>query len=371
MSGAVIHVVQHLSPGGLEVMALELARAQQELGQESFVLSLEGDIETALAHWPRLASQRGQLLFAGKRAGLDLTLVPRLIGLFRRMRPACVHTHHVGPMLYAGAAARLAGVPARLHTEHDAWHLADPRRRRIVRAARFAMAPVMIADAPHVARSVAEALGGTPPVVVMNGVDTARLKPGDQSTARQALGLPADVRLLGIAARLEHVKGVDVALDAMRHLASHVHLAIAGGGGEAATLRSQAIALGIEARVHWLGVMDDMARFYPALDLLLVPSRHEGLPLAPLEAQACGIRVVATEVGGTAAGICPLTGHLVPAENPIAMAGAIRIALDGTGDPRPFVLCEASLDAAARACLALAAPAIAWPLAGCEAARES
>jgi hypothetical protein len=149
MSGAVIHVVQHLSPGGLEVMALELARAQQALGQETYVLSLEGNLEAALAHWPRLATQQGQLLFMGKRPGLDVTLLPRLIALFRRMRPACVHTHHVGPMLYAGAAARLAGVPARLHTEHDAWHLAAPRRRRLVRAARLAMAPVMIADAPR------------------------------------------------------------------------------------------------------------------------------------------------------------------------------------------------------------------------------
>eukprot|EP01031_Cornospumella_fuschlensis_P009939 gene9939-12190_t len=114
-----------------------------------------------------------------------------------------------------------------------------------------------------------------------------------------------------------------------------------------------------------------MARFYPALDLLLVPSRHEGLPLAPLEAQACGIRVVATRVGGTAAGICPQTGFLVPPENPETMAAAIRSALVVDGDPRPFVLRVASLDAAARTCLSLAAPALARPIAGCEAARES
>lgn len=371
MSGAVIHVVQHLSPGGLEVMALELARAQQALGQESFVLSLEGELEEALSQWPRLASQRGQLLFMGKRPGLDLALVPRLVGLFRRMRPACVHTHHVGPMLYAGAAARLAGVPARLHTEHDAWHLADPKRRRLVRAARLMMAPVMIADAPHVAEAVAEALGGAPPTVVMNGVDTARLMPGDAAAARRALGLPDDVRLLGIAARLEHVKGVDVALDALRQLPRDVHLAVAGGGREAATLRSLTIAHGVADRVHWLGVMNDMARFYPALDLLLVPSRHEGLPLAPLEAQACGVRVVATRVGGTAAGVCPETGSLVPPENPEAMAAAIRAALVVDGDPRPFVLRTASLDAAARACMALAGLALARPIASCEAARES
>lgn len=371
MSGAVIHVVQHLSPGGLEVMALELARAQLALGQPAFVLSLEGEAEAAIAHWPRLASQRHQLLFAGKRQGLDPTLLPRLVALFRRLRPAVVHTHHVGPMLYAGAAARLAGVPARLHTEHDAWHLADPKRRRLVQLARGLMAPVMIADAPHVAASVAKALGGAAPVVVMNGVDTERLRPSCQASARRALGLPEDLRLVGIAARLEHVKGVDIALEALRLLPGNVHLAIAGHGSEAATLRSQAIALGITERLHWLGVMDDMARFYPALDLLMVPSRHEGLPLAPLEAQACGIRVVATQVGGTAAGICPLTGQLVPPEEPAAMARAILHALDGTGDPRPFVLREASLDMAARACLALAGPKLRGPIASCEAARES
>lgn len=371
MSGAVIHVVQHLSPGGLEVMALELARTQQELGQPALVLSLEGDMEAAVAHWPRLASQRGQLLFAGKRAGFDAMLVPRLVALFRRLRPAAVHTHHVGPMLYAGTAARLAGVPARLHTEHDAWHLAEPRRRRLVRLARRLMAPVMIADAPHVAQSVAAALGGAPPVVVMNGVDTGRMRPQEQAAARRELGLPEGVRLLGVAARLERVKGVDVALEALRHLPRDVHLAIAGGGSEAATLRSQAIALGIADRLHWLGVMDDMSRFYPALDLLLLPSRHEGLPLAPLEAQACGIRVVATRVGGTAAGICPLTGQLVPPEDPAAMAKAVLLALDRMGDPRPFVLREASLDVAARACLALVDPKRRTPIASCEAARES
>jgi len=351
----IIHVVQHLAPGGLEVMALELARAQRALGQDARVLSLEGGADSAIAAWPRLEAQRDQLLFLNKRPGLDAALLPRLVALFRRLRPGCVHTHHAGPLLYAGLAARLAGVPARLHTEHDAWHLNDPRRRRLVRAARAMAAPRMIADAPHVGHAVAAALGGAAPVVVMNGVDTQRFAPTGRAAARAALGLPADGRLLGVAARLERVKGVDVALAALALLPDDVRLAIAGGGGEAATLRAQAEALGIAQRVHWLGVLDDMARFHPALDLLLVPSRNEGLPLAPLEAQSCGVRVVAAEVGGVAAALCPATGVLVPPENPTALAHAISAALQASGDPRPFVLREASLERAARACLALAA----------------
>ncbi len=351
----IVHVVQHLAPGGLEVMALELARAQGALGADARVLSLEGEMAQAIAAWPRLAAQRDALLFAGKRPGLDPALVLRLVALFRRLRPHCVHTHHAGPLLYAGLAARLAGVPVRLHTEHDAWHLADPRRRRLVRAARALAAPRLIADAPHVGQAVAAALGGAPPVVVMNGVDTARFVPGDRAMARAALGLPAGVRMLGVAARLERVKGVDVALAALALLPSDVHLAIAGAGSEAASLRAQAEALGIAPRVHWLGMLDDMARFPPALDLLIVPSRNEGLPLAPLEAQACGVRVVAAMVGGVAAALCPQTGRLVPPENPAALAAGVIAALAHAGDPRAFVLREASLDTAARACLALAA----------------
>lgn len=351
----ILHVVQHLAPGGLEVMALELARAQRALGQDARVLSLEGEAEAAIAAWPRLAVQREELLFAGKRPGLDPALLPRLVALFRRLRPGCVHTHHAGPLLYAGVAARLARVPSRLHTEHDAWHLNDPRRRRLVRTARVLAAPRMIADAPHVGHAVAVALGGAAPVVVMNGVDTQRFAPRDRAAARAALGLPVAGRLLGVAARLERVKGVDVALAALALLPEDVRLAIAGGGSEAAALRAQAATLGIAHRVHWLGVLDDMARFHPALDLLLVPSRNEGLPLAPLEAQSCGVRVVAAEVGGVAAALCPDTGRLVPPENPAALAQAVRGALDSGGDPRPFVIAHASLETAARACLALAA----------------
>jgi glycosyltransferase involved in cell wall biosynthesis len=351
----IIHVVQHLAPGGLEVMALELARAQRDAGHPAMVLSLEGEATAAVAAWPRLAAQRDMLAFMGKRPGLDPGLLPRLVALFRRLRPAAVHTHHVGPLLYAGLAARLAGVRARLHTEHDAWHLNDPRRRRLVRLARALAAPRMIADAPHVAAAVAAALGGDPPAVVLNGVDTARFAPREQAAARAALGLPAGGRLLGVAARLERVKGVDVALRALALLPADVGLAIAGGGGEAAALRAEAAALGLEGRVHWLGVLDDMAGFHPALDLLLVPSRNEGLPLAPLEAQACGIRVVAARVGAVAAALCPETGTLVPPEDPAALAAAVLAALPAGGDPRPFVLRQGSLETAARAYLALAA----------------
>lgn len=353
-AGPIVHVVQHLRPGGLEVMALELARAQAAR-HPAVIVSLEGEADDAIAAWPRLRAHKDNLRFLGKRPGVDPALPARLARLFGQLRPACVHTHHVGPLLYAGTAAHLAGVPSRLHTEHDAWHLQDRRRRRLMKLALRLARPRVVADAPHVADAFAAALGGRRPQVVLNGVDTQRFTPGDRAAARDALGLPADAAVIGIAARLERVKGVDIGIAALAAMSRVAVLAIAGDGSEREALVTQAKALGVANRVRFMGPLSDTVPFFRALDLLCVPSRNEGLPLAPLEAQACGVRVVAANVGGVATGVCPRSGALVAAEDEAALARALDSALvcGAQVDPREFVLRNATLEAAATAYLDL------------------
>ena len=214
------------------------------------------------------------------------------------------------------------------------------------------------------ADAVCAALGGEPPQVILNGIDTTRFQPGDRQAARSALGLPPHGRVIGISARLEHVKGVDIALEALARLDGEavrdVTLAIAGSGSLLATLEQQAVALGIADRVAFLGHLDDMAAFYPALDVFCLPSRAEGLPLSLLEAQSCAIPVVATRVGGVCDAVCDATGHLVPSEDPSALASALQCSLqeslarNGNRDPRNFVLKTADLDSIAQAYLELA-----------------
>jgi glycosyltransferase involved in cell wall biosynthesis len=344
----------------LEVLALELARAQAQT-VETLVLSLDGEREEALSAWPRLRAQSDQLLFAAKRPGVDPWLVGRLIRLFRARQVRCVHTHHVGPLIYAGAAARLAGVGRRIHTEHDAWHLADLHRRRLVKMALRIARPTVVADAPHVASAVRDALHCAAPLVVLNGVDTKRFAPADRAVARQAFGLGANTPVIGVAARLEPVKGVDIALDAFARLEPPARLLIAGDGSQMAALVGRAAALGIEGRVDFIGLVNDMPAFFRALDVFCLPSRAEGLPLSLLEAQACGVCVVASDVGGVAAAVGPLSGILVEGENVEALASALRSALhEARGNPGPvaaardFVVRNASLDTAAQAYLDLA-----------------
>jgi len=349
--GPIVHVVQHLRPGGLEVMALELARAQAAR-HPTLLVSLDGDAETTLAAWPRLRSQRDQLIFLGKKPGLDPMLPVRLFSLFRRLKPCGVHTHHIGPLLYAGPAARAAGVPIRVHTEHDAWHLQNARRRRIAQLALAATNPILIADAPHVANMVAKTLKRAAPRVILNGVDMERFAPGNAADARLRLGLPEHRKIIGIAARLEPVKGVDVAIAAMQSVPDAL-LVIAGSGGQRGNLEKQAASLGVSDRIRFLGHVDDTALFYQAIDVLCLPSRDEGLPLALLEAQASGTRVVASRVGGVPAGVDPVSGVLVAAEDPDALAQALRCVLGEDtatqSSPRSFVEHTASLAAMASA----------------------
>jgi glycosyltransferase involved in cell wall biosynthesis len=353
----VVQVVQHLSPGGIETMALDL-QAFRSVGERTHVISLEGSKAEALSRWPRLQPFADWLVFLDKRPGLQPTLVMSLRRLLRDLRADVVHTHHVGPLIYGGLAARLAGVKHLVHTEHDAWHLDDPRRRRLQRLILTLTRPTLVADADAVAAGVRQHLHRDQVLVIRNGIDTQRFRPADKCTARGELGLPQDVRLIGCAGRLEPVKGQDVLLDALHQLPSDVHLALAGSGSTEQALRRQVDDLKLSERVHFLGRIDDMPGFYQALDVFCLPSRREGMPLSPLEAQACGVPALVTATGGSREAVCPHTGVLVPRGDALAMADALERLLSAppTLSPRTFVEREADVRNMARAYAALRTP---------------
>ena len=295
------------------------------------------------------------LAFFDKQQGLRPGLVVRLARFFRSRQVDVVYTHHVGPLLYAGLAARLAGVRQVVHTEHDAWHLEDCRRRSLQRTILTLVRPQLVADAERVAHNMRRHLGDRRIHVIRNGIDTRRFRPGDKLLARRQLELPTGVPLIGCSGRLEAVKGQDVLLDAVAMLDRDVHVALAGDGSLGTQLREQAQKLGIGARTHFLGHIDQMPAFYQALDLFCLPSRNEGLPLSALEAQACGIPAAITDVGGSREALCPETGRLMQPDDPRSMARALTQALQqsSNGSPRHFVLAHADLDNTAQAYMEL------------------
>ena len=175
----IAQVVQHMSPGGIETMALDLADFCQD-NEKTIIISLEGDLESAIKQWPRLKPYKDRLIFLNKQPGNKPSLIFKLRNLFKQLNIDVVHTHHIGPLLYAGMAARLAGIRHLIHTEHDAWHLNNKKRRSLQRLVIFMTRPKLVADAATVAKAMKKHLKTKQINTVYNGIDTYRFKPGDQ-----------------------------------------------------------------------------------------------------------------------------------------------------------------------------------------------
>lgn len=340
----VIQVVQHLRPGGIETLSLDLcgfARADEKM----LIVSLEGDLETALAAWPRLAAYREQLIFLDKQAGISLSLLAKLIRVIKENAAQTVHSHHIGPLLYAGLAARIAGVEHLIHTEHDAWHLNVYKRRLLQRGAIKLLHPVLVADAQTVAQSMRRQLQYDKQItVIRNGIDSEYFLPGNKLMARAQLRLPTHVQIIGCSGRMETVKGQAVLLHALSKLPLTVHLALAGSGSIESNLRQLAAQLEVHERVHFLGHIDSMPTFYQALDLFCLPSLAEGLPLSPLEAQACNITTLVTDVGGSKETLCPHSGKFIPADDSQIMAQTLLKMLRSPSNAKPRAYVQAHGD---------------------------
>lgn len=355
MSGGVVQVIQRLIPGGIETLALELT---QRLPGDNRVLSLEWTEAQIIANWPDMAQCPVPFEGLEKPLGLRPAFILRLARRLRELAPRAVMAHHAGPLLYGGLAARLAGVPRFIYVEHDVWHYDDPGERRLTWLAGHLVRPTVVAVSQTVARAVREVMPAGTVQVVSNAVDTDRFVPGDRAAARRRLGLPEAARIIGVAGRLEHVKGPDVLLDAMAGVPDALVVFI-GKGSVEADLKAQTARLGLEGRVRFLGQRKDMPDIYPAFDLICLPSRNEGLPLSVLEAQSCNIPVVACDVGSVREGLCPQTGLLVPPEDPVALAAALtrRLASPPPGTSRDFVLTHYSWAKMIAAYEALVGPA--------------
>lgn len=337
-----MQIVQRLIPGGIEMLALELA---ERLPGTNTVLSLEWTYERIVGNWPAIADVPCLVEGLDKPAGLTPLFVRPLARRLKALKPRAVLTHHIGPLLYGGIAARLAGVPVVAHVEHDVWHYRDPRRRLMARFAATLARPKVVAISRRVEATLREVMPGADIVLIPNAVDTERFVPASKGPARAALGLPQEARIIGAAGRLEQVKGQDVLIRALAQVPNAL-LALVGDGSQRAALEALAAEMGVAERTVFLGHRSQMPAIYPAFDVLCLPSRNEGLPLSVLEAEACGIPVVATDVGSVREGICPATGAVVPPEDPAALAAALVAALDAPAgvSPRDFVLAHYSWD---------------------------
>jgi glycosyltransferase involved in cell wall biosynthesis len=345
MKPVIVHVVQHLKPGGIESFALEFQRAAQPFF-DVHIISLEK--QNVEGYWNNIEGFKEFIHVLNKKPGWQANIFSQLAELFKKIKPMYVHTHHIGPLIYGGIAARLANIKNVIHTEHDAWHLASIKPRLLQKVFITLLRPIYVADAIFVAEQVNRLMPSLNPLVIANGVDTKKFKPSTISkhTLLKQAGLPIDLKFIGCAARLESVKSHDVLIKALYHLPNNIGLLLAGTGSLYQQLKALVIKLDLQKRVFFLGHVNDMTTFYPLLDVFCLSSNNEGLPLSPMEAQACGVPVVLTDVGGCKEAICNETGIIVEPDNPTLLSKALLHSLNQSKhySPRNFINTQRSLD---------------------------
>jgi glycosyltransferase involved in cell wall biosynthesis len=170
--------------------------------------------------------------------------------------------------------------------------------------------------------------------VVSNGVDTARFHPVERTAARRRYGIPEKAQVLISVGALVERKGMHRVIDCLPALIQRhpeLHYLIVGSGGPEGDMRAELAAqvarLGLADRVHFLGSLppDDLKWALSAADVFVLATRNEGWANVFLEAMACGLPVITTDVGGNAEVVCRAElGTIVP----FGDAAALRQALD-------------------------------------------
>jgi len=264
--------------------------------------------------------------------------------LMERRRPDAVVGFWAHPDGTAAVrAAREAGVPSAVIVGgSDVLLLGrDPARRRSIRWG-LEQADAVITVSSDLRNHVI-ALGIRPEKVHLwsRGINASVFSPGDRAAARARLGIPAGDRAVIWVGRMVPVKGLDILLESLALVQSRgveCHLYLLGDGPLRSDLVARTEALGISARVTFVGpkLHDELPDWYRAADLTVLPSRSEGLPNVLRESLACGTPFVASNVGGIAEIADPSFSLLVPPEDHSSLADAIEQALarwGGRNDP--------------------------------------
>jgi glycosyltransferase involved in cell wall biosynthesis len=310
--------------GGVRSIIDTLARAAREAGHEVAAV-VDSDAarapgqarEVRLYPFPARARELRRLRRFAQKFPLG---VMRLVGAVRAAAPDVVSVHCMRRFApYVAVLRRASGVPQVLNLQEGALPAGTPENTGLFRL--LVGGADVVAACSREAAAYATRLGRARRVTVLpNGYDPAEFRPGPTFPHPRAY-------VLGLG-RLEAQKGFDVLVEALARLEHPaVDLLLAGAGSERSTLEALAATRGVAARVRFLGATDrpTTLALLRGAAAVACPSRFEGLPLVCIEALAAGKPLIASAVNGIPEMVRDgETGILVPPEDPLALAAALR-----------------------------------------------
>lgn len=268
---------------------------------------------------------------AARNIAVEIRWIFSLPGKFSAAELDVLHFHagRLIPLYWPLMASRLIGIPTRILTLHNA----AKERLLLIRAVeRVALRSVhcIITPSDYVKRTlpIDKRAISKKVVVIPHGIEIPE-EGGvlNRSDASRKLNLSVDIPVVGMVGRLVYLKGFDLLIrsaPALRASVPGVKIVLIGEGPEEYALRRLAEKEGVSDIVVFAGYRSDARRLVQAFDLLVAPSRDEGVSLSIMEAMACGKPVVAAKVGGIPdIMIDGVTGILIPSDDVPALSGAL------------------------------------------------
>ncbi|MDQ1466378.1 MAG: hypothetical protein QOH10_793 [Actinomycetota bacterium] len=325
----VLWLIKTLGAGGAERLLEQSARHRDRARISPAVAYLLAEKSTLVTSLERLGCEPVTCLDAGP--SWDPRWIPRLRRLLRAGEFDVVHIH--SPLVAIGARLAIRSLPHRIRprivvTEHNVW-ASHARSTRWADRLTVGKGEVHLAVSAAVLESMPPALRARSRVV-RYGTDAAKIRRDapDRVTTRRSLGVGDEEVLVGTVANLRATKGYPDLLRAAAMISSDVghdvKFVSIGRGPLLDDLRKLHAQLGLGDRFEFLGFRPDAVQLMSAFDIFCLPSHHEGLPIALMEALALGLPVVATRVGGVEELVTDGSeAVLVPARRPDLLARAI------------------------------------------------
>jgi len=331
----VFQVVPAFLAGGAERLVVHLAQALDRDRYQPICIAY--DPPTGSHYEASLQNAGISLIFLNKRRPLDIRVLMRLHRLFRQYRPRIVHMHISG-INYTYPLLLIHRPPVQIYTIHNVAEkdLHYRREGRLIQhlAFRYRWGRVVPVAISEVVRESFQKYYGYPDLpVIPNGIPVESYAPDATRRARwrQREGFPVDAVLIVAVAGLRPQKNLALLIRAFAQLelSCPLHLLLVGSGEQEGMLRQLVEQLGLNGRVHFLGVRADIADVLNACDLFALASRWEGTPMAIMEAMASGLPVVSTAVGGVPELVQHgYSGLLVPPDEESALRDALQQLLD-------------------------------------------
>jgi len=294
----ILYFITELNIGGAEKIVAQMA-AHLSKDRYNTLVSCLYDPGLVAAEIVKTGIQVVDLRTRGK---WDVRAAYQLFLLLRRENIQILHSHLFHANLLGRIAGKMARVPIIISTRHNV--AIGGKGRELINRWTTGWSDVTIAVSEQVREAEMRWTGLDPGrlVTIYNGIDTERfrnLDPKEANVFRHEFQIDQDAPLIGVIARFHRQKGHPILIEASSSILDrfpNAKILLVGGGDTRAAIEEEVQKLGLSESILLTGIRQDIPCILSALDLFVLPSLWEGMPIVILEAMAAGLPVVATGV---------------------------------------------------------------------------